>query len=101
MEKKEKMPKTYPIGHLFLVFIIFIIVISVLTFIGNIKSNDIIIKISELDKKIKTLEKEIKVLSAEEAELSSPNRFIETAILNGFSSTKNNDDIMYIKIEEN
>ena len=53
-----------------------------------------------MDKEIERLEKEVKVLSAEEAEYSSPNRFIETAIINGFTSVSgDNNDILYLKIE--
>ncbi|WP_302279785.1 septation ring formation regulator EzrA [Brachyspira pilosicoli] len=95
--KKEK--KTYSLGALFLVIIIFVIFSIGLTFIRNMKSNEILQEVHNLDKQIEVLEKEVKVLTAKEAQLSSPNRFIETAIINGFSSAGNEDDIIYLKIE--
>lgn len=95
--KKEK--KTYSLGALFLVIIIFVIFSIGLTFIRNMKSNEILQEAHNLDKQIEVLEKEVKVLTAKEAQLSSPNRFIETAIINGFSSVGNEDDIIYLKIE--
>lgn len=97
----KKEIKTYPIGSLFIIIILFVIVISVFTFIRNIKSNRILVELSKLDKEIERLEKEVKVLNAEEVKLSSPNRFIETAIINGFSSAGNNNDIIYLKIKSN
>ena len=84
IDKNEK--KTYSIGSLFIVMILFVIVISIFTFARNVKANEILIELSKLDNEIERLEKEVKVLSAEEAEYSSPNRFIETAIINGFTS---------------
>lgn len=95
--KKEK--KTYSLGALFLVIIIFVIFSIGITFIRNMKSNEILQEAHNLDKQIEVLEKEVKVLTAKEAQLSSPNRFIETAIINGFSSAGNEDDIIYLKIE--
>ena len=95
--KKEK--KTYSLGAVFLVVIIFVIFSIVLTFIRNMKSNEILKEVHNLDRQIEILEKEVKVLTAKESELSSPNRFIETAIINGFSSAGNEDDIIYLKIE--
>ncbi|ASJ22432.1 protease SohB [Brachyspira hampsonii] len=99
VDKKEK--KTYSIGSLFIVIILFVIVISIFTFARNVKANEILIELSKLDNEIERLEKEVKVLSAEEAEYSSPNRFIETAIINGFTSVSgDNNDILYLKIED-
>ena len=95
--KKEK--KTYSLGAVFLVVIIFVIISIALTFIRNMKSNEILKEVHNLDRQIEILEKEVKVLTAKEAQLSSPNRFIETAIINGFSSAGNEDDIIYLKIE--
>ncbi|MEI0531384.1 septation ring formation regulator EzrA [Brachyspira pilosicoli] len=95
--KKEK--KTYSLGAVFLVVIIFVIISIGLTFIRNMKSNEILQEAHSLDRQIEILEKEVKVLTARESELSSPNRFIETAIINGFSSAGNDDDIIYLKIE--
>ena len=95
--KKEK--KTYSLGAVFLVVIIFVIISIALTFIRNMKSNEILKEVHNLDRQIEILEKEVKVLTAKESELSSPNRFIETAIINGFSSAGNDDDIIYLKIE--
>ena len=98
-DKKEK--STYSIGSLFIVMILFVIVISIFTFARNVKANEILMELSKLDNEIERLEKEVKVLSAEEAEYSSPNRFIETAIINGFTSVSgDNNDILYLKIEE-
>lgn len=96
---KEK--KTYSIGSFFIILLLFVITISIFTFARNVKANEILVEISKLDREIERLEKEVKVLSAEEAEYSSPNRFIETAIMNGFTSTgeNNNNDILYLKIE--
>ncbi|WP_295298413.1 septation ring formation regulator EzrA [uncultured Brachyspira sp.] len=95
--KKEK--KTYSLGAVFLVVIIFVIISIALTFIRNMKSNEILKEVHNLDRQIEILEKEVKVLTAKESELSSPNRFIETAIINGFSSAGTEDDIIYLKIE--
>lgn len=107
-EKKRKIEnneikesKTYSIGSLFIVIILFVIIISVFTFIRNIKSDKILMELSRLDKEIEKLEKEVKVLNAEEVKLSSPNRFIETAIINGFSSAASDNDIIYLKIKSN
>lgn len=96
-----KEQKTYSIGSFFIITILFVIIISIFTFARNVKANEILVEISKLDKEIERLEKEVKVLSAEEAEYSSPNRFIETAIINGFTSAgdNNNNDIIYLKIE--
>ena len=58
-------------------------------------------ELSRLDKEIEKLEKEVKVLNSEEVKLSSPNRFIETAIINGFSSAASDNDIIYLKIKSN
>ena len=69
-----KESKTYSIGSLFIVIILFVIIISVFTFIRNIKSDEILMELSRLDKEIEKLEKEVKVLNAEEVKLSSPNR---------------------------
>lgn len=92
--------KTYSIGSIFIVIILFVIIISIFTFARNVKANEILKEMSRLDREIETLEKEVKVLSAEEAEYSSPNRFIEMAIINGFTSvTGDNNDILYLKIE--
>ena len=88
-----KESKTYSIGSLFIVIILFVIIISVFTFIRNIKSDEILMELSRLDKEIEKLEKEVK--------LSSPNRFIETAIINGFSSAASDNDIIYLKIKSN
>ncbi|ACN82600.1 septation ring formation regulator EzrA [Brachyspira hyodysenteriae] len=99
IDKKEK--KTYSIGSLFIAMILFVIVISIFTFARNVKANEILMELSKLDNEIERLEKEVKVLSAEEAEYSSPNRFIETAIINGFTSVSgDNNDILYLKIED-
>ncbi|ANN62767.1 septation ring formation regulator EzrA [Brachyspira hyodysenteriae] len=99
IDKKEK--KTYSIGSLFIAMILFVIVISIFTFARNVKANEILMELSKLDNEIERLEKEVKVLSAEEAEYSSPNRFIETAIINGFTSVSgDNNDIFYLKIED-
>ncbi|PTY40093.1 septation ring formation regulator EzrA [Brachyspira hampsonii] len=99
IDKKEK--KTYSIGSLFIVIILFVIVMSIFTFARNVKANEILSELSKLDNEIERLEKEVKVLSAEEAEYSSPNRFIETAIINGFTSVSgDNNDILYLKIED-
>ncbi|EKV55929.1 septum formation initiator [Brachyspira hampsonii] len=99
IDKKEK--KTYSIGSLFIVIILFVIVMSIFTFARNVKANEILAELSKLDNEIERLEKEVKVLSAEEAEYSSPNRFIETAIINGFTSVSgDNNDILYLKIED-
>lgn len=95
--KKEK--KTYSLGAVFLVVIIFVIISIALTFIRNMKSNEILKEVHNLDRQIEILEKEVKVLTVKESELSSPNRFIETAIINGFSSAGTEDDIIYLKIE--
>ena len=95
--KKEK--KTYSLGAVFLVVIIFVIISIALTFIRNMNSNEILKEVHNLDRQIEILEKEVKVLTAKESELSSPNRFIETAIINGFSSAGTEDDIIYLKIE--
>ncbi len=101
-EKRYKEKKTYSIGSVFIVIVLFIIVISIFTFARNVKANEILIEIYNLDREIEYLEKELKVLSAEEAEYSSPNRFIETAIINGFISVSgDNNDILYLKIENN
>ena len=98
--KAAKEKKTYSIGSLFIVIILFVIVISIFTFARNVKANEILIELSSLENEIERLEKEVKVLSAEEAEYSSPNRFIETAIINGFTSVSgDNNDILYLKIE--
>lgn len=97
--KKEL--KTYSIGSFFIVIILFVIVISVFTFIRNIKSDEILMELSRLDKEIERLEKEVKVLNVEEVKLSSPNRFIETAIINGFNSAASDNDIIYLKIKSN
>ncbi len=98
IDKKEN--KTYSIGSLFIVIVLFVIVISIFTFARNVKANEILVELSKLDNEIERLEKEVKVLSAEEAEYSSPNRFIETAIINGFTSVSgDNNDILYLKIE--
>ena len=96
---KEK--NTYSIGSLFIIMVLFVIVICIFTFARNVKANEILVEMSKLDKEIERLEKEVKVLRAEEAEYSSPNRFIETAIMNGFTSAgdNNNNDILYLKIE--
>ena len=75
-----KESKTYSIGSLFIVIILFVIIISVFTFIRNIKSDEILMELSRLDKEIEKLEKEVKVLNAEEVKLSSPNRFSEAII---------------------
>lgn len=92
--------KTYSFGSVFIVIILFVIIISIFTFARNVKANEILREMSRLDREIETLEKEVKVLSAEEAEYSSPNRFIEMAIINGFTSvTGDNNDILYLKIE--
>lgn len=96
-----KESKTYSIGSLFIVIILFVIIISVFTFIRNIKSDEVLRELSKLDKEIEKLEKEVKVLNAEEVKLSSPNRFIETAIINGFSSAGSDKDIIYLKIKSN
>ena len=96
-----KESKTYSIGSLFIVIILFVIIISVFTFIRNIKSDEILMELSRLDKEIEKLEKEVKVLNVEEVKLSSPNRFIETAIINGFSSAASDNDIIYLKIKSN
>lgn len=96
-----KESKTYSIGSLFIVIILFVIIISVFTFIRNIKSDEILMELSRVDKEIEKLEKEVKVLNAEEVKLSSPNRFIETAIINGFSSAASDNDIIYLKIKSN
>lgn len=96
-----KESKTYSIGSLFIVIILFVIIISVFTFIRNIKSDEILMELSRLDKEIEKLEKEVKVLNAEEVKLSSPNRFIEMAIINGFSSAASDNDIIYLKIKSN
>ena len=96
-----KESKTYSIGSLFIVIILFVIIISVFTFIRNIKSDEILTELSRLDKEIEKLEKEVKVLNAEEVKLSSPNRFIETAIINGLSSAASDNDIIYLKIKSN
>ena len=96
-----KESKTYSIGSLFIVIILFVIIISVFTFIRNIKSDEILMELSRLDKEIEKLEKEVKVLNVEEVKLSSPNRFIETAIINGFSSAASDNDIIYLKIKTN
>lgn len=102
IENKEiKESKTYSIGSLFIVIILFVIIISVFTFIRNIKSDEVLRELSKLDKEIEKLEKEVKVLNAEEVKLSSPNRFIETAIINGFSSAGSDKDIIYLKIKSN
>ena len=94
IENVEKIEtKTYPIGSLFIIIILFVIVISVFTFIRNIKSDEILMELSRLDKEIEKLEKEVK--------LSSPNRFIETAIINGFNSAASDNDIIYLKIKSN
>ena len=61
-----KESKTYSIGSLFIVIILFVIIISVFTFIRNIKSDEILMELSRLDKEIEKLEKEVKVLNAEE-----------------------------------
>jgi cell division protein FtsL len=98
---KIKESKTYSIGSLFIVIILFVIIISVFTFIRNIKSDEILMELSRLDKEIEKLEKEVKVLNSEEVKLSSPNRFIETAIINGFSSAASDNDIIYLKIKSN
>ena len=99
IDKKEN--KTYSIGSLFIVIVLFVIVISIFTFARNVKANEILVELSKLDNEIERLEKEVKVLSAEEAEYSSPNRFIETAIINGFTSVSgDNNDILYLKIED-
>lgn len=98
---KIKESKTYSIGSLFIVIILFVIIISVFTFIRNIKSDEILMELSRLDKEIEKLEKEVKVLNIEEVKLSSPNRFIETAIINGFSSAASDNDIIYLKIKSN
>lgn len=98
---KIKESKTYSIGSLFIVIILFVIIISVFTFIRNMKSDEILMELSRLDKEIEKLEKEVKVLNAEEVKLSSPNRFIETAIINGFSSAASDNDIIYLKIKSN
>ena len=45
-----KESKTYSIGSLFIVIILFVIIISVFTFIRNIKSDEILMEISRLDK---------------------------------------------------
>ncbi len=98
--KIPKENKTYSIGSLFIVIVLFVIIISVFTFARNVKANEILIELSSLENEIERLEKEVKVLSAEEAEYSSPNRFIETAIINGFTSVSgDNNDILYLKIE--
>ena len=92
--------KTYSLGSVFIVIVLFVIIISIFTFARNMKANEILREISKLDKEIEHLEKEVKVLSAEEAEYSSPNRFIEMAIINGFTSVSgDNNDILYLKIE--
>ena len=92
--------KTHSFGSVFIVIILFVIIISIFTFARNVKANEILREMSRLDREIETLEKEVKVLSAEEAEYSSPNRFIEMAIINGFTSvTGDNNDILYLKIE--
>lgn len=96
-----KESKTYSIGSLFIVIILFVIIISVFTFIRNMKSDEILMELSRLDKEIEKLEKEVKVLNSEEVKLSSPNRFIETAIINGFSSAASDNDIIYLKIKSN
>lgn len=98
-KNKEKNVKTYSMGSLFITIILTLITIIICTFIRNMKSNDIMAELYKLDREIEKLEKDVKILSAEEAELSSPNRFIETAILNGFNSAGNNNDIIYLKIE--
>lgn len=101
IDKEKKENKTYSIGSIFIVLILFVIVISIFTFARNVKANEIVSELSKLDSEIERLEKEVKVLSAEEAEYSSPNRFIETAIINGFTSVSgDNNDILYLKIEE-
>ncbi len=98
---EQKELKTYSIGSFFIVIILFVIVISVFTFIRNIKSDEILMELSRLDKEIERLEKEVKVLNVEEVKLSSPNRFIETAIINGFNSAASDNDIIYLKIKSN
>lgn len=98
---EQKELKTYSIGSFFIVIILFVIVISVFTFIRNIKSDEILMELSRLDKEIEKLEKEVKVLNVEEVKLSSPNRFIETAIINGFNSAASDNDIIYLKIKSN
>ncbi|MBW5393406.1 septation ring formation regulator EzrA, partial [Brachyspira pilosicoli] len=55
--KKEK--KTYSLGALFLVIIIFVIFSIGLTFIRNMKSNEILQEAHNLDKQIEVLEKEV------------------------------------------
>ncbi|WP_300370048.1 septation ring formation regulator EzrA [Brachyspira sp.] len=98
--KAQKEKKTYSIGSLFIVIILFVIITIIFTFARNVKANEILVELSNLDNDIERLEKEVKVLSAEEAEYSSPNRFIETAIINGFTSVSgDNNDILYLKIE--
>ncbi len=97
----QKELKTYSIGSFFIVIILFVIVISVFTFIRNMKSDEILMELSRLDKEIEKLEKEVKVLNVEEVKLSSPNRFIETAIINGFNSAASDNDIIYLKIKSN
>lgn len=100
-DKIQKDKKTYSIGSLFIVLILFVIVVSIFTFARNVKANEIVTELSSLDREIERLEKEVKVLSAKEAEYSSPNRFIETAIINGFTSVSgDNNDILYLKIED-
>lgn len=98
---EQKELKTYSIGSFFIVIILFVIVISIFTFIRNIKSDEILMELSRLDKEIEKLEKEVKVLNVEEVKLSSPNRFIETAIINGFNSAASDNDIIYLKIKSN
>ena len=55
-----KESKTYSIGSLFIVIILFVIIISVFTFIRNIKSDEILMELSRLDKEIEKLEKEVR-----------------------------------------
>ena len=43
-----KESKTYSIGSLFIVIILFVIIISVFTFIRNIKSDEILMELSEI-----------------------------------------------------
>ena len=50
-----KESKTYSIGSLFIVIILFVIIISVFTFIRNIKSDEILMELSRLDKEIEKL----------------------------------------------
>lgn len=99
--KKNASPdtKTYSIGSLAILILLFIIILAVFAFFRSVKADEIISKISTLDKRIEYLEKEADVLKAEEAKYSAPNRFIEMAIINGLSASSGESNIVYLKIE--